>query len=195
MRTRMRRAISNRLHNRTCVIHLNENRTFYTTETLFKKDKLHNQHGIWSSHFIICYIYIMPFVLTNPGESTIGSLSILLVLTLCFWTLQWWEETSRICVFADHDKIKRSRFMFIIIENTKSSWPPSSSSLLDMHDVFIESQQQYVLRLLQLVWPLCPSIDCRPSMPLSSASLSFQGGSSLCHATSEIPIAQLSILE
>ena len=70
MRTRMRRAISNRLLNRTCVIHLNENRIFWTTETLVKKDKLHNQHGIWSSHFIICNIYIMPFVLTNPGEST-----------------------------------------------------------------------------------------------------------------------------
>ena len=70
MRTRMRRAISNRLHNRTCVIHLDENRIFEHRKRCLKGQVTQSTWDMVKPfHYML---YIMPFVLTNPGESING---------------------------------------------------------------------------------------------------------------------------
>ena len=77
--------------------------------TLFKV-RLLNQYGIWSSHFITC-LYISCICSNQSRESDLSDSR---DTTLCFSTLPAVKETSRICLFADHDKFK------IIASNRKS---------------------------------------------------------------------------
>jgi hypothetical protein len=70
MRTRMRRAVSDRLCNQICIIHLDGNRIFKHRKRCLKRQVTQSTWDMVKPfHYIL---YIMPFVLTKPGESING---------------------------------------------------------------------------------------------------------------------------